>query len=540
MFHANLLRSGRLGIVLMLNSLAASPALSDESPPCANMKACIRAIPTIAAGSMGITQEEQRLAEAINAYGGAAVPELLPYLKDTNKGVRELTSFILRSQPGLREEDLPALMESRLRGDGWIPPAIARIGTPKAIAFLVNEMKKEPEPQSQLTWAFKVLGPKAGPPLVKLYRCGTQCDGRLLEACESIFGELKDQAGSVVPDLKAIALDETQPLIARRAAVTTLGAIGPSAAAAPDLQSLAAKERADFGEVVDQAFFGMRHPAAVDGILKRIEQGNDIAFVDLAEMGRAGQVAGPTIVKYLSDPHRAVRAARTFGYIGYAGATEELVHLLHSEDWRKVYVSCESLGQLKAADARAELERVMTTHWYPPVRDAAKAAILSIEGKDNHHADNDQPLTAHFFAFEHAGENLCQNVRIGEAKEANLNVQGGRLVGTNHGEFGGELHFVDGATKREQLVLKDNIMGIFQLGSRLVAVGGLAHLMANEGTVYEIKREGDHYSANVWRHLPGAPRIGKVQKDGRLLVYTYGGPVFLSEDGTMEMAPCHP
>ncbi len=537
------LRAMRLApVVVLLGSLAALPAFAGDRPPCDDLQACIRAIPATAAPGEGISREEDRLAEAIYAYGGAAIPGLLPYLKDKNEEVRALASYILSSQPGLREEHLPALMESRLRGDGWIPPAIARIGTPKAIAFLVSELKKERETGTQLTSAFERLGEKAGPPLVELYRCGAQCDEALLRVCESIFGELKEKASAVIPDLKAIALDKKQALVARRAAVTTLGAMGPSAAsAAPDLLKLAASEKADFGEAVVQALIGMRHPAAVTSLLNRIAKGDKLAFIDLADLGYAGKSAGPAIVKYLNDPDRTVYAARTLGYIGYAEATQPLTRALSSDDWRLVYVACESLGQMKAATAGAELERVANTHWYPPVRDAAKAALGAIAGKDTRKPHDGVPPSFHFIDYQWAGDKLCARARLEpDQRYASTAVPGGRLVGTDLGEFGGGLYFVDDATGVEHRVLADNIIGIFQVGSRLVALGGLAHMATNYGTAFEIARKHGNYSAAAWRHLPGAPRRGELQKDGRLLVFTEDGVVLLSEDGTLEMAPCRP
>jgi HEAT repeat protein len=542
MLHANQLRSGGLGVFVLLYVLATSLALADNRSLCGDVQACIRKIPDVATPGGGITMGEQQLARAIHGYGGAAVPGVLPYLKDPRKNVRDLASFILRDQPGLSEEHLPALMESRLRGDGWIPPAIARIGTPKAIAFLVSELKKEPETHTQLTWAFRVLGPRAGPALVELYRCGTQCDARLLGVCEFIFGELKEQAIAIVPDLKAIALDRNQPLIARRAAVNTLGVIGPSAASvASELQILAANHRADFGESVDHALIGMGHPGAITGLLNRIEHGDDLAFVYLAKLGYAGKGAGPAIVKYLDDPDRVVYAARTLGYIGYSEATEPLERFLRSDDWQVDYVTCESLGQLKAAGARGEIERAMRNHWYPPVRDAARAALGAIDGKEEHKEDSSLPSTFQFFAYEHAGDKLCKSAQL-DANNRNdsLNVPGGQLFGIDHGEWGGELRFVDSATKQPSKILDGNIMGVFQMGSRLVAIGGLAHLSINYGNVYAITNDHGHYSATVWRRLPGAPRGGRLQKDGRLLIDTYGGQVFVNGDGTMEMAPCDP
>ena len=72
------------------------------------------------------------------------MPALLPLLKDEDAGVRDLASYTLRDAP-VTEEHLDALIASRLKGDGWIAPAIATIGSPRAIEFLASELRKEPE-----------------------------------------------------------------------------------------------------------------------------------------------------------------------------------------------------------------------------------------------------------------------------------------------------------------------------------------------------------------------------------------------------------
>ena len=56
--------------------------------------------------------------------------------------LRELASYVLSDAEGLTEEHLDTLIESRCQGDVWIPPAIARVGTSKAITFLVEEVRR--------------------------------------------------------------------------------------------------------------------------------------------------------------------------------------------------------------------------------------------------------------------------------------------------------------------------------------------------------------------------------------------------------------
>src|ERR1700678_3576222 len=81
----------------------------------------------------GISDQGQEIAKELQHIGPEAIPYLLPLLRDNDKAVRDLASYALRDIDGLKEEHLDALIDSCRRGDGWIPPAIARIGTPKAV-----------------------------------------------------------------------------------------------------------------------------------------------------------------------------------------------------------------------------------------------------------------------------------------------------------------------------------------------------------------------------------------------------------------------
>jgi hypothetical protein len=193
------------------------------------------------------------------------VSALLPLLKDENPDVRALASYTLRDAP-VSEEHLDALIESRLKGDSWIPPAIARIGSPPAIEFLVSELRKEAEIGTQLTWAFKLLGAKGVPHLVKLYDCGSVCDEQLLAVGAYIFSLLGDAAIDALEQLLAIAEDATRERTGRRGAIQALGSIGPSAAPLVGrLKAIAAQDPEGFEEFVTQAMVDIGGAAEIEG-----------------------------------------------------------------------------------------------------------------------------------------------------------------------------------------------------------------------------------------------------------------------------------
>jgi hypothetical protein len=108
----------------------------------------------------------------------------------------------------------------------------------------------------------------------------------------------------------------------------------------------------------------------------------------------------------------------------------------------------------------------------------------------------------------------------------------------DRGEWGGELMFL-GDDHSQRNILEQNVEDIYALGTRIVAVTGLAHLSMNLGMVYEIVRRADGvWIARRWRGLPGAPQASALVETGELLINAYeGGSILLSPDGSMRMAP---
>ena len=116
-----------------------------------------------------------------------------------------------------------------------------------------------------------------------------------------------------------------------------------------------------------------------------------------------------------------------------------------------------------------------------------------------------------------------------------LRVPDGWLLGGSRGEWGGEIVF-KGEGDQYYEILKDNVIGLFTLGERIIAVAGLAHLTLNSGLIYELKLVDGKWRAERWRALPGAPKsVGKLQ-NGEIMVATEGGGgLVLSENGIFRM-----
>lgn len=520
----------------------------------------------------GITSREQKIAERVQAAGAAAIPYLLPLLRDDDEEVRALAAYTLSGMEGLAEQHLDDLIESRRRGDGWIPPAIAKVGTPKAAAFLVEELVRERETQTQLTEAIKILGDKAIPRLLHVYQRENEWDDQLEETMFSAFGGLGEHAVAAIDPLIEIANNQVASPKQRMRAITAVGAIGLSAErVVPNLEKLRQHGNKEISSAATSAILNIGSAEAAPILaanLEHIAVASDrmLLMRDIAALKTRGKSAGPAVSKYLNDEDWNIRvgAARALGYIGYEDAADDLAKLLNRlDDWRLVFSAAESLGRLKVGRAIPALQHVAGNHWYPPVREAALKAIEAIRSDSIPTPKNPgENFYFEFFAYEHAGEKMevlegadakvirfpidptqgrplmvAIKDRDGTMKAMQLpgvNVENGTIVGSNRGEWGGEISFLD-SNNIPHVIAKENTEAIYRTAHGVFAVTGLAHIARNNGFILNLSRGADgKWAAAKWRVLPGAPKFSRLLKDGRMLVSCRGGIVLVAEDGDMK------
>lgn len=266
-------------------------------------------------------------------------------------------------------------------------------------------------------------------------------------------------------------------------------------------------------------------------------------------------------------------------------------------------VAAEALARMPDGDSRAALSDVAASHWHPRVRQSAINTAEKKEIVSTETGGSESPaFSFNYFQFQDFETESCSRTKlapveesrdqklytryaadklkslsypatvigIGAADEAQqladdpdgiveinaenmqvhrervtqvpqkaLRVDGGWLVGSDRGEWGGELVFVsdDG---NAHYILRDNIEDIYRLGDRYVATTGLAHLTMNSGAIFELYQNPDgEWLAARWRSLPGASYSSWFVETGELLINTTrGGSLLVSKNGGMRMAPC--
>ena len=138
------------------------------------------------------------------------------------------------------------------------------------------------------------------------------------------------------------------------------------------------------------------------------------------------------------------------------------------------------------------------------------------------------------YCFLIAGEDgLTIDLRGRPCNLSNHEIQldDGKLVGTDYGEFIGALHFLpdmapaEDAQEFEKLisygsmrfysgfayrVFNGNIIKLFRFGRRIFALSGLAHLLSDEGILLEVLCQDNLYCANVLADLGSQPSLYNI------------------------------
>lgn len=517
------------------------------------LRVLIDRIPKIAPDHNEVNPEQVALVKAIQQYGGTAIPLLLPYLKHPRSGVRELTIYILRDIQGLNPYHLDILIASERKESGLLPYAIARIGTPRAVAFLIEDLQRIKEADSPIGNAFKILGKKGVPALCHLLRSTPPADNKIVVATGLILQGLDEEARSVaVAPLLDIVLNSRVSTEKREYALHVVSHLGDVAIwCVPILKRLVQQEPAIFQQPVNKAFISLGVPEAVPLLLQDLQQNRrdtdhtQWKLQTMASLHSRGISAGPEIIKYFDHPDWDIRrtAVQVIGFLGFREAIPSLIQfLVNEEDWQLVWATAESLARLPAPEAQNTLEKLANQYWFPPVRNVAREALVHLRmnrpyAPSPFYFDPWRKLSLDFFArYRSSGGWKSLTPEPDNSAGSQMDVPDGTLVGQDRGEWMGNLTFV-GKDGTKQILLSNNVQAITRFGTGIFAMSGLGHLSMNEGSVYRVTRDASRtWQAIRWRRLPGTPRWAVIQETGNgqvLRVACFGGDVDISPDGAM-------
>ncbi|MCA0393078.1 MAG: hypothetical protein LCH70_02975 [Proteobacteria bacterium] len=102
----------------------------------------------------------------------------------------------------------------------------------------------------------------------------------------------------------------------------------------------------------------------------------------------------------------------------------------------------------------------------------------------------------------------------------------GRLLGSDRGEFGGELVLSRNDNRSEpdpEIILRDNIEDLFVMPYGIVVTAGLAHMGYDKGAVYLLSFSGSQPTAKKIYDLPSSIVSSWQTKDQNILINTRSG-----------------
>jgi len=370
--------------------LAGCLACSSKGAPAEDtVTEAVAALVKAAVPGSGITEKEQEASQRVLRTGAGALPEVMKLLDHADGDVVALASYTIRDFPApVDAVYLPALMAAQrpLGADGWLPPAIAKVGTPEAYDFLLGLFLSEPRVQTQLGWALQISGHHLVPYMMAIYRTSAPEASQLSGFCE-LMKEMKEEESSafLVPFLE-LASDESKPEALRVAAVTTAGHIKSAPQQIERFRKIKVAGSAAVTAAAEESLIGFDGSETLQAIIANLTSGApDSRFLyRLLDLKTAGIEAGPAVLPLLTNANYdlSIPAVAAVKGIGYQPAVPTLIKLLDDDiNWQMPLAAAQALAVLKARDAVSALGSLAVNHWYPPVKAIALEAVRMIESE---------------------------------------------------------------------------------------------------------------------------------------------------------------
>ncbi|HWA03758.1 MAG TPA: HEAT repeat domain-containing protein [Rhizomicrobium sp.] len=499
-----------------------------------------------------------KFAARLEQFGQPAKLELLKRAAGDDRGWRNLSGAILMYWHSFDTTDVSALIEAlKKEPGGWIARPLGHIGTPEAIEALADDVRQHGA-ENQSGWALSQIGDRVFPYLLPLLS-----DDKQWYSAATIMRDMKLGAKDGLTDWLAIALDSKKSDQDRIGALRGIGILGTSAReVAPNLRPLLSLNDG-YGLIPETAKLVLAamgdQSVATDTILTCEPstdpfEGSFDSTVCLERAAVFGMVVMPyansILSKFTSSRTGADRAngASILGFIGYAPAKQRLIELLNDTDWRVVYAATRSLGWLKAREAVPALTRIAHYYWLPDVRNEAVKVISALRSasdvlprpESRSGTLGQQPSVAlevdatlapdiapcessrwnwHGIEFREP-DDVAMTLKI----DPRGDLPGGRLVGRDSGEWGGEVKWETGS-QEPSFVAYGNVEGIQPAVDGAIAVIGSGGVW----TSYDEKRPthpdgqvetitisngpgGSGYALALRRDSSGAWRVNEVAR----------------------------
>jgi hypothetical protein len=111
--------------------------------------------------------------------------------------------------------------------------------------------------------------------------------------------------------------------------------------------------------------------------------------------------------------------------------------------------------------------------------------------------------------------------KVREVNKCDLKITGGKLIGINRGEWGGQLTFQpEDTTKKAVDIKRGNIKFIFNFKDKVYFIEGLAHMSYSGGAIFELNTTNNNFTFTKLVDFDDAPEAFTIYKD-KFLIATH-------------------
>jgi len=550
--------------------LMAWPATAIEVPrgldDCPSLEACLQLIDQVVpARDDGEGSNATVLANKLRRFGDSAKHELLKRATGHHPGWRNVAGAILSEWHSWTPSDVPELHEAlRKQPGGWVARPLGEIATPEAIQALVEDLPNGSE--NQTDFALSKLGARAVPYLFPILESDKNAP-----SAERIIQKMNTLAVPFASQWATQAADPGQPVQTRLGALRGIAAIGDNARPSGEvLHNLLHDSDPRIRKQVDLTLRAVRDPVVVEEVVRTCHPSaapfDPLALealeclAEVASYGDGGRDVGATLLIFLGSENGAERsyAITALGQVGFEPAIPQIEDAMNSADWRVVYAAIRSLGWLGDTSAVPVMEKLASDYWLPEVREKAKqvAGLLSSVGRVSRpprfsrlSESGDNPFVVDREVLD--GVPDCpskhwqwKDTSFGFTARSNerdteLQVPDGKFVGTNHGEWGGELMWRP-TSGEPNSIQKDNVVGIEPDEDGPIVLFGLAHMgLAYGYALHVTKSNGETWKSVEVARLPAeadslvtiGPDLFAAWSDRRAVVFS-------AKRGILGLATC--
>ena len=541
---------------------------------CTTVSECLEIIEqSIPAKDNGrIFGDEKRVAAVLKArFDRDARDELLQKAIGEHGGWRNYAGGVLRYWNDWSVDDVPLLDEAlALNPGGSIAHVLAEIGSEQAVLALLNDLTWSGG-SNQTGSALRRLGPDvlkhvlpalAVPSYGELPEDEYQAEGWV--AVASLIESFGSRATFIADEWVLLAknrqVTNSERIAALRGLAAMNGHLGEKGAALRPLLD------GPDSEISEQAYLTL--VSTYDSTVARrfaetcatsgdkwdeLGLSSYDCLSQLSDFGSNARDAGDLILPFLDAANKAEQlyGIQALGLIGYDPAIPKIEIYLDSPDWRLVYASVRALTQLRSKSSVPNIETATQNHWLWELKGYGRRAVSLLIRNQSYSEHLSGRFNAGFGTYRapYDSRHECDSqvwtygdkqITFEKSLKRNLDIPlaDGELVGTNRGEWGGNLTWKphDGS---EIILVDKNTIDIFSIVDGFMSIHGLSHLGFSYGFATHVTRGEDGvFRAEEIARFPAAAYEVKHLGEGIFAAKAEGRVFIFSKDGIKAAANC--